>query len=264
MILYREDGWIALGVYVTGDCHGNWDKLELYIAKNNLSKDDFIIVCGDFGIWNDPFGNEAAELDELQEFSANILFVSGNHENFDRLYSNEFETVDFYGGKAQKVRDNVYHLLRGHVFEFCGKKFFAFGGASSHDIKDGVLDPKDFDSWEEFREVADEWNREMKMFRIKGISWWERELPTVNEMDFGKKTLKENENEVDFVITHCCPQQIAAIFSHGMYKPDILTNYFDEIMENTKFTRWYFGHYHDDRTIMGKFVMLYDSFERVV
>lgn len=57
---------------------------------------------------------------------------------------------------------------------------------------------------------------------------------------------------------------IAAIFSHGMYKHDVLTNYFDEIMESTKFTRWYFGHYHDDRTVMGKFVMLYYSFERVV
>ena len=55
-----------------------------------------------------------------------------------------------------------------------------------------------------------------------------------------------------------------AIFSHGAYKQDVLTNYFDEVMENTKFTRWYFGHYHDDKTIMGKFIMLYDSFERVV
>ena len=66
------------------------------------------------------------------------------------------------------------------------------------------------------------------------------------------------------IISNCCPQQIAAMFSHGMYKHDVLTNYFDEIMESTEFTRWYFGHYHDDRLIMGKFVMLYDSFERVV
>lgn len=83
-------------------------------------------------------------------------------------------------------------------------------------------------------------------------------------MNFGKETLKENDNKVDYIISHCCPQQIAAMFSHGMYKHDVLTNYFDEIMESTEFTRWYFGHYHDDRLIMGKFVMLYDSFERVV
>ena len=50
----------------------------------------------------------------------------------------------------------------------------------------------------------------------------------------------------------------------GLYKADRLTSYFDEIMENTKFIRWYFGHYHDDRVILGKFVMLYHSFQRVV
>jgi hypothetical protein len=112
--------------------------------------------------------------------------------------------------------------------------------------------------------VANEWDRQRKMFRVKGLSWWERELPTEEEMNFGKETLKENDNKVDYIISHCCPQQIAAMFSHGMYKHDVLTNYFDEIMESTEFTRWYFGHYHDDRLIMGKFVMLYDSFERVV
>lgn len=56
------------------------------------------------------------------------------------------------------------------------------------------------------------------MFRIKGLSWWERELPTEDEMSFGKETLKTNNNEVDFIISHCCPQQIAAIFSHGNLK----------------------------------------------
>ncbi len=253
-----------MGVYITGDCHGEWTKLRQFSIMKKLTEEDFIIVCGDFGIWNDADGYETLGLNRLSKIKPTVVFVSGNHENFDRLYSDEFETVDFHGGKAQKIRDNVYHLLRGYVFDFCGKKFFAFGGASSHDIDDGILDPDDFESWHEFTEVAKQWEKDLKMFRIKGLSWWERELPTEDEMNFGKETLKTNNNEVDFIISHCCPQQIAAIFSHGMYKHDVLTNYFDEIMESTKFTRWYFGHYHDDRTIMGKFVMLYYSFERVV
>lgn len=127
-----------------------------------------------------------------------------------------------------------------------------------------ILNPDEYECWHDFMEVVNEWDKKRMMFRIKGMSWWERELPTEEEMNFGKEMLVENDNEVDFIISHCCPQQIAALFSHGMYKQDALTNYFDEIMDNTKFTRWYFGHYHDDRTIMGKFIMLYDSFERVV
>lgn len=150
------------------------------------------------------------------------------------------------------------------LFDFCGKKFFSFGGASSHDVDDGILDPEDYESRSEFKKVVKEWQKENKMFRIKGVSWWERELPTEEEMNFGKEMLAANNNQVDFIISHCCPQQVAAVFSCGLYKADRLTSYFDEIMENTKFIRWYFGHYHDDRVILGKFVMLYHSFQRVV
>ena len=252
-----------MGVYITGDCHGEWIKLRLFSNLQKLTEEDFIIVCGDFGIWNDCDGQEGKALNRLSSIKPTVVFVSGNHENFDRLYSDEFEIVDFHGGKAQKIRNNIYHLLRGYIYEFCEKKFFAFGGASSHDIPDGILDPDDYESKNEWMRVARKWQREGRMFRIKGISWWERELPTEAEMNFGKETLKANKNEVDFIITHCCPQQIAAVFSGGLYKADVLTNYFDEIMENTRFTRWYFGHYHDDRVILGKFIMLYDSFERV-
>ena len=90
--------------------------------------------------------------------------------------------------KLREFRDNVYHLLRGYVFEFCGKKFFAFGGASSHDVDDGILDPDDYATWDDFVKVANEWDRQRKMFRVKGLSWWERELPTDEEMNFGKET----------------------------------------------------------------------------
>jgi len=255
-----------MSVYVTGDCHGDWFKLRRpsFYTREEIKKGDYIIVCGDFGIWHDNNGKESAKLDILSTLDYTILFVSGNHENFDRLYSDEFEIVDFHGGKAQKIRDNVYHLMRGNVYEIEGKKFFAFGGASSHDIQDGIIDPADYESDEELYNECYKWNKEHKMFRVKGMSWWERELPTDEEMEYGKKVLAEHNNEVDFVISHCLPQQAAAIFSRGGYKCDKLTNYFDEIVEENKFTKWYCGHYHQDWTIMGKFVLLYDCFERVV
>lgn len=256
-----------MAVYITGDCHGDWFKLlhpDFNAPNTNPQKGDYVIVCGDFGIWNNIGGKESMQLDMLEELDYNILFVSGNHENFDRLYSDEFETVDFHGGKAQRIRKNVYHLLRGNVFELDGKKFFAFGGASSHDIKDGIIDPADFACEEDLYNTCREWYNAGKMYRIKGMSWWERELPTQEEMDYGKQILKDHGNEVDYIVSHCLPQQAAAIFSRGGYKHDILTNYFDEIVEENKFTRWYCGHYHVEHTIMGKFVIMYDNFERVV
>ena len=88
-------------------------------------------------------------------------------------------------------------------------------------------------------------------------------MPSEEEMQFGLKTLADNNFEVDFIITHCCPQQVVAMFSGGYYKIDELTEYFDTIAEKTKFQKWLFGHYHDNKQIMCDYVMLYEQIIRI-
>lgn len=251
-------------IFITGDCHADWKKFskESFPEQAEMTRDDFVIVCGDFGLWHDD-KTERWWFKWFEEKNFTVLFVDGNHENFDRLYS-EFEVVDFHGGKAHKIRENIYHLMRGYVFDLCGKKFFAFGGASSHDIDDGILDRKDFQS---DRELVDEYNRRTRrgeMLRINHISWWKEEMPSQEEMDFGLKTLEEHGNKVDFIISHCCPQEIASIFSHGSYKPDQLTSYFNVVANTVDFSKWFFGHYHNNAQVLSKFIMLYEQIVRVV
>ena len=132
-------------VYITGDTHAVFNRFNTknFPEQKEMTKDDFVIVCGDFGgIWYDN-KYERHWLKWLSEKPFTILYVDGNHENFDRLYSEEFEVVDFHGGKAHKLNDSVYHLMRGEIFDFEGKKFLAFGGSRSHDIDDGILDSFD-------------------------------------------------------------------------------------------------------------------------
>lgn len=252
-------------IYVTGDCHAEFRKFSTdnFPEQKEMTRDDFVIVCGDFGIWHDT-PEEQYWLDWLSKKSFTLLFVDGNHENFDRLYGDEFPIVEFCGGKAHRIRDNVFHLMRGYIFDLCGKKFFAFGGASSHDIDDGILDEDDFDDYKEFRNTINKWYNTGKMFRVNHISWWKQELPTEEEMQFGLKTLEENENKVDFVISHCCPQQVASLFSHGCYQADDLTRYFNIIADTVDFNRWFFGHYHNNQVVMSKFIMLYEQIVRCV
>lgn len=117
-------------VYITGDTHAVFTRFgtKVFPEQKEMTRDDFVIICGDFGgIWYDN-AYEQYWLKWLSEKPFTILYVDGNHENFDRLYSDEFEVVDFHGGKAHKIRDNIYHLMRGYVFDLCGKKFFSFGG----------------------------------------------------------------------------------------------------------------------------------------
>lgn len=251
-------------VYITGDCHANYHKFSVdnFPDQKEMSRGDLVIVCGDFGLWH-PDEGEAMRFEALSELPFTIVFVDGNHENFDRLYSDEFPIVDFCGGKAHKILENVYHLMRGYIFEFDGKSFFAFGGASSHDIYDGILDADDFKTKEEFYLTVERWSRWNRMFRINHMSWWEQEMPSQEEMQFGLATLEKHGNKVDYIISHCAPQEIVSI-ALGYGDSDELTRYFNLIAHTVDFDKWYFGHYHDEKTIMSKFNMLYHKIERVI
>ena len=251
-------------LFATGDCHADWHRFTLseFPEQKELTRDDFVIVCGDFGVWQKN-KKEDWWFDWFSERNFTVLFVDGNHENFDRLYSDEFEVIDFHGGRAHKIRDNLYHLMRGYVFELCGKKFFTFGGASSHDIHDGILDPADFESEEKFKQVYKEWRDDGKMFRVNHVSWWEQELPSEDEMLRGIESLRFHNNEVDFVVSHCQPQFVASAL--GFYKADKLTKYFDNLVDNgLKFKHWFSGHLHINRRVFDRYTILYEDIMRVI
>jgi hypothetical protein len=252
-------------IFITGDCHADWSKFstDSFPEQKEMTRDDYVIVCGDFGVWHSD-NTEKWWFRWLSEKNFTLLFVDGNHENFDRLYSDELEIVDFHGGKAHRICENVYHLMRGYVFELCGKKFFAFGGASSHDIQDGILEPSDYKSTKELTNDYNKRTQRGEMLRINHISWWKQEMPSEDEMKFGLETLRNNGNKVDYIVSHCCPQDVASLFSHGFYKPDKLTDYFNTVARTTEFSKWFFGHYHNNKQILDKFIMLYEQIVRVV
>ena len=252
-------------VYITGDTHAEFFRLttDFFPEQKELTRDDYLIICGDFGgVWYDD-QSERWWLNWMSKKPFTILFVDGNHENFDRLYGGEFDVVDFHGGKAHKIRDNVYHLMRGHVFDICGKKFFAFGGASSHDIDDGILEPSDYPSVRDLERDYRDKTRKGLMCRINHISWWKEELPSQEEMDFGEETLKAHNYEVDYVISHSLPQDVCA--ACGYTGHDTITMYFNKLLQNgLKFKEWHCGHYHRQKQVMGKFIIHYEDIERIV
>lgn len=257
-------------VYVTGDCHADFSRFSTdnFPEQNDMTRNDTVIVCGDFGgVWDYEKSGKQEKwwLDWLADKPFTIAFVDGNHENFDRLFNEkEFEPIPWNGGMVHRIRDNVFHMIRGYVYRIDGKRFWAFGGASSHDISDGILDENDFRTKEDFKKRLRQMSQENKMFRVNHKSWWEQEMPTQMEMNFGSQQLDACDNEVDFIVTHCAPQNIVAMVSGGAYQADALTSYFDVISESVRFNRWFFGHYHSNAQIMGGYVMLYQQLVRVL
>ena len=213
-------------IYVTGDIHSGLDMKKIMLERfdySGFTKDDYLIICGDFGvIWNykGMDDRERYLLDMFENMPWTTLFIDGNHECFPRLYK-EFPIVDFHGGKAHKLNDSVYHLMRGQVFTLQGKTFFTFGGASSHD----------------------------KAFRTEGETWWPEELPSSAEMMEGIKNLEKYDNKVDYVITHSLPTSKQKQLHRPGFKQNRLTDYFEELDKKLTYTKWFSGHYHMDGAV---------------
>ena len=250
-------------IYITGDTHGDFRRFSsrAFPEQAGLDRDDFVVICGDFGgVWKPQAdADERYWLDWLDDKPFTTLFGDGNHENFARLDGDEFPRLDFHGGVAQRIRAHIYRLGRGEVFELDGKRVFAFGGAASHDIEDGILDPNGQDPVI-FRRKCRRWRQEGRRFRVLGETWWPRELPDEAELERGRAALANVENHVDIVISHCLPQDVIPFLRTGPYAPDRLTLYFNDLLHRgLRFDRWYCGHYHMDRTVMGRFRVLYED-----
>lgn len=243
-------------IYITGDTHGmeDWEKINTtrFPEQKELTKDDYLIVLGDFGgVW-DGSEEDRYILKSYDKRPFTTLFIDGNHENHDLL--DKYPVEEWNGGKIQRISDSVIHLMRGQVYAFGGTKVFAMGGAESTD----------------------------RMYRREGVSWWAREMPSDEEYEEALKNLAMVNFKADIVLTHCAPEGYIGKNMRPVYNSDLtrmlsgsmagvvdrsgnrLTDFLDDLItkHGLKFDHWFFGHYHRDMD-WDKFSLVFNKVRRL-
>lgn len=219
-------------IFVTGDTHGQIDIDKITMKKwpeqKNLTKDDYLIVLGDFGLFWQRDKTHKYLYDFYQSRKYTVLWVDGNHENHDWI--NSMPISQWNGGEVNRD-GNIIHLRRGQIYGINGYSFFSLGGAMSVD----------------------------KEHRIENVSWWKHEEVNYCEQETALDNLMKNCWRVDYVLTHAAPRHILLpMFNHKEYKGKSTTEKFLEYIANeTDFSHWYFGHYHKDIDY-GRYHCLYD------
>lgn len=218
-------------IYITGDTHGDFERLTK-TELSMLSSKDTLIICGDFGfIWNND-SKENQLLNRLEKRKYNICFIDGIHENFDAI--NDYPITIWNSGRVHRIRSNIFHLMRGQIYTIENKTIFTMGGGEEPEY--------------DFLE-----NEEMIT---------RKEIPTSQEMLTGVSNLEKCNYKVDYIITHEPPKKIKDFLSlseNKNYSSTALSAYLDELSQQTTFEKWYFGSLHTDKFITEKYTSLFTN-----
>ena len=171
-------------IVVAGDWHGceEWALSVIRRVPALLAGESqrLILHLGDFGIWPDKAGQ--VYLDRLSwalgEAGAELWFVDGNHEDFDRL--GQLDQKPGPDGRVPVV-PRIMHLPRGHRWSWHGLTWLACGGAVSLD----------------------------RAIRTEGVDWWPQEEITTEQ-----EVAISGGGHADVMVCHDCPSGVAHTFAH--------------------------------------------------
>ena len=220
-------------ILVTGDVHG--DILLLLEMVRSIENDEMLFVTGDFGLfWFDINSNSDKYTilnNMLESKNAYIVFVDGNHENYN--FINRAEISEFCGAKCHKLLPRVIHIMRGEIVNIDGIKIFCFGGAYSVD----------------------------RFWREKNKTYFEEELPNENEYDNGLNNLINADFKVDYIITHTCQRRLVKKLGqrHKAIEEIKLQNYIQWILDNVEYKKHYFGHWHMDKKLSESDIVIFNN-----
>lgn len=230
-------------IYLTGDPHGNFGRIEEFCGRFKTTRDDIMIILGDAGI-NYYGGKKDKRLkEELSTWPITFFMVRGNHEKNPENIPSYIESTFLDGSVLiEPEYPNLIFAKDGEAYSFDvdekPKKAIVIGGAYSVD----------------------------KYYRLsKGYRWFEDEQPSDEDKARVEKQLSDMNWKVDYVLTHTAPIRYEPReWFLSMIDQSTVDNsteiWLDTIFEKLQFEKWYCGHYHGEKTI-DKITFMFNGFK---
>ncbi len=221
-------------VYITGDLHGDYSKIENFVEQNynthNFDGSDIMILLGDAG-FNYYLNKKDDELKEkISKLPFTFFVIRGNHEERPGILKQEkpklWKAEMFFGNLVyvEKEFPNIkYAMDDPTIYMIKGYTTAIYPGAYSID----------------------------KYYRLmKGWKWFENEQLTEEEREYGLYLAEEL--ETDLVLSHTAPLEFEP---RDLFLPYVdqstvdktMEKYLQQIHEMVDYKLWCFGHYHADR-----------------
>jgi len=228
-------------VVLTGDTHGNFNRIWDFSKKYSTNRADIMVILGDAGI--NFFGDvrDAIQKRGLKNLPLTLLCIHGNHEMRPES-AGGYEEREWHGGIVYVEPAYPYLLFArdGEIYDIACQKCIAIGGAYSVD----------------------------KPLRLaEGWHWFADEQPSPEIRARVEQRLAAEGWRVDLVLSHTCPLKyepretfIQGIDQGGVDKST--ENWLDSIEERLTYERWYCAHYHIAKKV-DRVRFMYENFKRI-
>lgn len=216
-------------IYVTGDTHGQFDRIVEFCMQNKTTREDILIILGDAGF--NYYGGRRDDLRKsiVSKLPITVFCIHGNHENRPENMPDKYKARFFCNGAVwvEEKYPNILFAMDGQVYTFNGLKTLVIGGAYSVD----------------------------KYYRLEnGFKWFADEQPDDKAKQFVETTLDFNGRMIDVFLTHTCPEKYlpVEVFLPGINQRLVdrsTEQWLDKIEESCQYKRWYCGHFHTDKVV---------------
>ncbi len=212
-------------MYITGDLHGNMERIESFCRARACTRQDVFVLLGDVGL-NYYGGSRDRQVKEALSRLGPVFFcIHGNHEQRPWNIPG-YRQQDWNGGTVwyQEEYPRLLFARDGDIFTLEGFQCFVIGGAYSAD----------------------------KAFRLqRGDGWWADEQPNPEIRTYVEAQMGQ---PVDLVFSHTCPFRYQPV---EMFQPAIdqstvdasTEHWLDEIEEKLDYRAWFCGHWHTDKQV---------------
>lgn len=215
-------------IYITGDTHRDFDRVERFCTEMNTIADDVLIILGDAGInyFGEPRDRYLKQ--RLAKLPITLFCVHGNHEMRPSTITT-YHTAEWHGGQVY-VEDDFPTLLfamDGEIYDLDGQRVVVIGGAFSVDWAYRVL---------------------------RRWGWWADEQPSDAIKTRVEERLAGADWKVDVVLSHTVPFKYVPVetFIAGIDQSSVDTGteeWLDTIEGRLTYRRWFAGHYHTEKTV---------------
>ena len=213
-------------IYITGDTHGDFNRIDYFCRLNNTTKDDILIILGDTGLNYYGGKKDVKRKQQVSDFPITIFSIHGNHENRPENIDT-YKTKEFHSGIVyyEEEYPNILFAKDGEIFNFNGLKTLVIGGAYSID----------------------------KHYRLlNGWNWWEDEQPSEETKKIVEEKLENLNWNIDVILTHTCPLSLEPRewflkFVDQSTVDKTTETWLENIREKLDYKYWFCGHFHGEK-----------------